>query len=130
MLMTLKRFEFDFDTMQRVKVNDYFEWPMDLDMSPYTQEYLAKKEAYEKAKKDILERGGADAEDKIEALEQEKLKHPKDYYEYDIVLVLWCLGSDVWGLLGLQCLPLGLLLGYQWSTERRGLTMSGLADED
>ena len=85
MLMTLKRFEFDFDTMQRVKVNDYFEWPMDLDMSPYTQEYLAKKEAYEKAKKDILERGGADAEDKIEALEQEKLKHPKDYYEYDIV---------------------------------------------
>lgn len=56
MLMTLKRFEFDFDTMQRQKVNDYFEWPNDLDMSPYTQEYLANREHYEDAKKAILNR--------------------------------------------------------------------------
>lgn len=56
MLMTLKRFEFDFDTMQRQKVNDYFEWPNDLDMSPYTQEYLASRERYEDAKKAIIDR--------------------------------------------------------------------------
>jgi hypothetical protein len=55
MLMTLKRFEFDFDTMQRQKVNDYFEWPNDLDMSPYTAEYLANKEIFEDAKKTIIE---------------------------------------------------------------------------
>ena len=36
MIMTLKRFEFDLDTMQRMKVNDYFEFPLDLDMSKYT----------------------------------------------------------------------------------------------
>jgi ubiquitin C-terminal hydrolase len=36
MIMTLKRFEFDFDQMVRVKVNDRFEFPLDLDMSEYT----------------------------------------------------------------------------------------------
>jgi ubiquitin carboxyl-terminal hydrolase 9/24 len=36
MIMTLKRFEFDFDQMIRVKVNDHFEFPLDLDMTPYT----------------------------------------------------------------------------------------------
>ena len=40
MIMTLKRFEFDFDQMIRLKVNDYFEFPLELDMSKYTQEYL------------------------------------------------------------------------------------------
>lgn len=40
MLLTLKRFEFDFDRMVRVKVNDYCEFPHELDMLPYTQEGL------------------------------------------------------------------------------------------
>lgn len=43
LLCTLKRFEFDMDTMMRVKVNDYFEFPHDLDLSKYTQDYLSKK---------------------------------------------------------------------------------------
>jgi ubiquitin C-terminal hydrolase len=33
LIMTLKRFEFDMETMQRLKVNDYFEFPVDLDLS-------------------------------------------------------------------------------------------------
>jgi hypothetical protein len=53
--MTLKRFDYDMDTMQRVKLNDYFEFPMELNMSEYTQEYLTKKEFYEKLKKEKLE---------------------------------------------------------------------------
>lgn len=40
LIMTLKRFEFDFDNMIRIKVNDYFEFPLELDMSKYTQDYL------------------------------------------------------------------------------------------
>jgi len=36
MTMTFKRFEFDLDTMQRIKVNDYFEFPLELDMTKYT----------------------------------------------------------------------------------------------
>lgn len=43
--MTLRRFEYDFDKMQRVKVNDYCEFPMELDMEPYTQDYLDRQEA-------------------------------------------------------------------------------------
>ena len=36
LITTLKRFEFDFDTMQRSKVDDYCEFPEHLDMSNYT----------------------------------------------------------------------------------------------
>ena len=36
LFLVLKRFEFDFDTMQKVKVNDYCEFPFELDMSPYS----------------------------------------------------------------------------------------------
>ncbi|GMF57601.1 unnamed protein product [Phytophthora fragariaefolia] len=37
----LKRFEFDYDTMEKVKINDYLEFPSELDMFPYTSEALA-----------------------------------------------------------------------------------------
>ena len=40
LFLVLKRFEFDFDRMVRVKVNDYCEFPLVLDMLPYTQEGL------------------------------------------------------------------------------------------
>jgi ubiquitin carboxyl-terminal hydrolase 9/24 len=36
LILTLKRFEFDFDQMIRVKVNDLYEFPTDLDMTKYT----------------------------------------------------------------------------------------------
>jgi hypothetical protein len=44
LIIALKRFEFDFDRMIRVKVNDYLEFPVELDMENYTQEGLARKE--------------------------------------------------------------------------------------
>jgi ubiquitin C-terminal hydrolase len=42
--LVLNRFEFDFDTMQKIKVNDYCEFPLELDMSPYSQQELAKQD--------------------------------------------------------------------------------------
>jgi len=48
LFLVLKRFEFDFDTMQKVKLNDYCEFPMELDMSPYSQQYLARKDLIKK----------------------------------------------------------------------------------
>jgi len=36
LIITLKRFEFDFDRMIRVKVDDLCEFPLELDMLPYT----------------------------------------------------------------------------------------------
>ncbi|KAG6612398.1 putative ubiquitin-specific protease [Phytophthora cinnamomi] len=37
----LKRFEFDYDTMEKVKINDYLEFPTEINMFPYTSEALA-----------------------------------------------------------------------------------------
>jgi len=86
LIMTLKRFEFDFDTMQRQKVNDYFEFPVDLDLSNYTQEYLSKKEAYDKSKAEKLAKAEGGSEEEILAdLKQEELKFQKEYYQYELV---------------------------------------------
>lgn len=45
LVIHLKRFEFDYNTMNRVKVRDRFEFPMHLDMFPYTAEALEGQEA-------------------------------------------------------------------------------------
>jgi ubiquitin carboxyl-terminal hydrolase 9/24 len=44
LILVLKRFEFNFDTMTKFKVNDYCEFPNELNMSPYSQECLSKKD--------------------------------------------------------------------------------------
>ncbi|KAK7872586.1 hypothetical protein R5R35_013810 [Gryllus longicercus] len=55
----LKRFEYDFERVCAIKFNDYFEFPRDLDMEPYTVSGLAKLEGemidcdYEELSKDI-----------------------------------------------------------------------------
>ena len=35
LIFVLKRFEFNYDTMKRVKINDYYEFPLELDMTKY-----------------------------------------------------------------------------------------------
>lgn len=42
LVLVLKRFEYDYDTMQKNKINDYCEFPLELNMEKYTQEYLMK----------------------------------------------------------------------------------------
>lgn len=44
LIIHAKRFEFDLELMKRVKVNDYFEFPMVLNLEPYTKEGLSRKE--------------------------------------------------------------------------------------
>ena len=44
LIFVLKRFEFDFNTMNRIKINDYYEFPVELDMNKYTSEYLNNKD--------------------------------------------------------------------------------------
>jgi ubiquitin C-terminal hydrolase len=36
LFLVLKRFEFNFDTMSKSKVNDYCEFPMEINMSSYS----------------------------------------------------------------------------------------------
>jgi len=44
LFIELKRFEFDFDTMSKTKLNDYCEFPMELDMTKYSQEYIKRQD--------------------------------------------------------------------------------------
>ena len=44
LIFTLKRFEFDMESMLRYKLNDYFEFPLDLDLQKYTSTYLKNNE--------------------------------------------------------------------------------------
>eukprot|EP00351_Strombidinopsis_sp_SopsisLIS2011_P000390 CAMPEP_0116870356 /NCGR_PEP_ID=MMETSP0463-20121206/235_1 /TAXON_ID=181622 /ORGANISM="Strombidinopsis sp, Strain SopsisLIS2011" /LENGTH=101 /DNA_ID=CAMNT_0004506753 /DNA_START=3197 /DNA_END=3502 /DNA_ORIENTATION=- len=89
--MSLKRFDFDYDRMMRIKINDYFEFDQELDMSHYTQEYLSKKEAYEKLVKE-KEQSGNKGDDQ-EKLEQEPMKYPKEYYQYTLTGIVVHTGS-------------------------------------
>lgn len=41
LIFHLKRFDFDLATMQRSKINDYFEFPTEIDIAPYTFEHVA-----------------------------------------------------------------------------------------
>ena len=43
LILALRRFEFDFDTMTREKLNDYFEFPFELNMEQFTEEGLDNK---------------------------------------------------------------------------------------
>ena len=37
LMFVLKRFEFNYDTMAKIKINDFYEFPLELDMSKYIQ---------------------------------------------------------------------------------------------
>lgn len=45
MVIQLKRFDFDWEREVAVKHNDYFEFPLEIDMEPYTADGLAKADA-------------------------------------------------------------------------------------
>ena len=46
--MVLKRFEFNYETLQKFKLNDYYEFPTQLNMKPYTKEFLHKQDLQDK----------------------------------------------------------------------------------
>lgn len=75
LFITLRRFEFDYDKMKRVKVNDYCEFPMEISMENFTQEGI---ERFELAKeKEIALSAGQEFNKEIPSK-----KYPDDYYQY------------------------------------------------
>ena len=64
MIFALRRFDFDLDTMNRLKLNDYCEFPMEIDLEPYTVEGLSRRDAVK------------------EQREAPSRKFPDDYYQY------------------------------------------------
>jgi len=73
LIATLKRFDFDFDLMIRKKLNDYFEFQTEIDLSEYTQDYLNQKESYEKEREEKKKNQTGDEADD-EAMQEIKLR--------------------------------------------------------
>ncbi|CAG9317591.1 USP34_6 [Blepharisma stoltei] len=85
-IISLRRFEFDFDTMARVKVNDYCEFPMEIDMEPYTQEGLERKELL-KLKEQAIKEG------KEFTKEIPNKKYPEEYYKFTLKGIVIHMGT-------------------------------------
>jgi len=80
LIVVLKRFNFNLQTFMREKLNDYFSYPDDLDLSEYCQENLAKQELFEKMQKKNL------VYDQLNEHEKEihDFELPPAYYQYDL----------------------------------------------
>jgi ubiquitin carboxyl-terminal hydrolase 9/24 len=78
LIIVLRRFEFNYDTMRRKKINDYIEFPFEIDMEPYTQEGIEAKERQE-----------ADSFEEQPAVK----KYPESYYNYKLKGVVIHMGT-------------------------------------
>jgi hypothetical protein len=88
LIMVLKRFEFDYDIMAKVKVNDYCEFPTKLNMEPYTQQGLRKAE---KLKTSANSQQNAANQEDTQQQTSEK-EYPQSYFEYKLVGIVIHLG--------------------------------------
>ena len=43
-MFVLKRFEYNYQTMKKIKINDYYEFPLILDMNKYTEDFINNNE--------------------------------------------------------------------------------------
>ncbi|EAR84417.2 ubiquitin carboxy-terminal hydrolase (macronuclear) [Tetrahymena thermophila SB210] len=67
LVLTLKRFDFDFITMEKKKINDYFEFPLELNLRNWTKQKLFEQEGRNLNESDI---------------------HPDEYYNFQLSGVL------------------------------------------
>lgn len=95
LIIHLKRFEFDLETLNRKKVNDNITFPMDLDMFPFTEEGIAAKEV--RSGKQFSERTHIDESEQQHWEEDsspiEINKHPSSYYIYSLKGVVAHVGA-------------------------------------
>lgn len=80
LFLVLKRFEFNFDTMTKSKVNDYCEFPMSINMGAYSQEVLSKKDLVKEMEDKNLTYQDLNEEQRM-VMEKEI---PEKYYEYKL----------------------------------------------
>ncbi|KAH9300739.1 hypothetical protein KI387_012322 [Taxus chinensis] len=81
LVIHLKRFDFDYETMQQLKLKDRFEFPIHLDMKPFTVEGLALRESQHQ------EIGNSETVHESSQGDIGDLR-PDSYYQYDLVGVI------------------------------------------
>lgn len=90
----LQRFELNYETFLRQKLNDRFEFPVELDLYPYSSEGLAWKEKLDEQRKvsgSPATSGGQDAT--FEEPPRPYTAQPRQYYEYQLVGVVVHVGT-------------------------------------
>eukprot|EP01022_Parablepharisma_sp_SALTPOND_P026524 TRINITY_DN64327_c6_g1_i1.p1 TRINITY_DN64327_c6_g1~~TRINITY_DN64327_c6_g1_i1.p1 ORF type:complete len:2209 (+),score=297.78 TRINITY_DN64327_c6_g1_i1:12673-19299(+) len=90
LIFVLKRFDIDYDTMQKFKINDYCEFPMRLNMESFTVEGLAKKDR--EKERERARKEGRDLDD-LPSISQEKPQYPQEYYDYKLTGVVIHMGT-------------------------------------
>ena len=95
LILHLKRFEFNFDAMCQMKVNDYCEFPLNLNMYPFTEEGLAEKKDGTNVLTSVTGTGNEGAKPKDEEKAEDTsnpnkkcTKKDDEYYEYELVGVV------------------------------------------
>ena len=99
-----QRFELNYETFMREKVNDRFEFPQTLDLYPYSTEGVAWKQRHDAkvaaaaAATPKPEPGADDADDATPVVAdvgepRPYEAHPKEYYEYELVGVVVHMGT-------------------------------------
>lgn len=99
LIIHLKRFELNYDTLQMVKLNDYYEFPEFLNMKEYTQEGLAELgKGVNDLKKDMSRTSNA-AEDILQPPYEDPVysERPDTYYKYRLSGILIHTGSAYGG---------------------------------
>lgn len=90
LIIHLKRFEFDLETLDRKKLNDLITFPTELNMLPYTEEGIMAKENKMKSgssDEDISRNG------QIESESIDKAIKPSEYYQYELKGVVAHVGA-------------------------------------
>lgn len=86
LFITLRRFEFDYDTMKRLKLNDYCEFPMEINMENFTQEGIERLELLKEKENSFL--AGKEFNKQIP-----ERKYEEDYYRFRLRGIIIHMGS-------------------------------------
>jgi len=78
----LKRFALDYETMQTTKLNDRLEFPLNLDLKPYSKGNLPKEDGIPDPPKPAP---SADGKDSADGKGKDEDAHPDEYYQYELV---------------------------------------------
>jgi hypothetical protein len=76
-IMHLKRFDLNFETFQHDKLNNRFEFPVSINLEPFTKEGLARREAEQKSR--------SDASIQVPTMYNVR---PRDYYRFQLVGII------------------------------------------
>lgn len=90
LLVHLKRFEFDYEKMKHIKVNDVCEFPMILNLEPFTRYPVLLCRVINSIRAGIAKR---EAEMNNEAVSESVPEYPPSYYDYELVGVVVHIGS-------------------------------------